>query len=51
MSIAVAAGIGLVIFAIIAIPILIAGVGTAAGRDENRAESEQDREHQERVSF
>jgi Sec-independent protein translocase protein TatA len=50
LSIAVAAGIGLVIFAIIRIPILISVVGRAAGRNEKRAESEQDREHQERVS-
>ena len=50
MSIAVAAGIGLVIIAIIAIPILISLVGRAAGRNENRAGSEQDREHQERES-
>ncbi len=43
MSIAVAAGINLVIVAIIAILVGIAVVVKAVDRNENRAESEQDR--------
>ena len=44
MSIAVAAGINLVIIAIIAILVGISVVGRAVGRNENnRVESEQDR--------
>ena len=43
MSIAVAAGINLVIMAIIAILVGIAVVVKAVDRNENQAESEQDR--------
>ena len=50
MSIAVAAGIDLVIIAIIAILVGISVVGRAVVRNENRAESEQDREQMEHVS-
>ena len=50
MSIAVAAGINLVIIAIVAILVGISVVGRAVGRNENWAESEQDREQMERVS-
>jgi hypothetical protein len=50
LSIAVAAGINLVIIAIIAILVGISVVGMAVGRNEKRAESEQDREQMERVS-
>jgi 3-keto-L-gulonate-6-phosphate decarboxylase len=50
LSIAVAAGIDLVIIAIIAILVGVSVVGRAVVRNENRAESEQDREQMERVS-
>ena len=50
MSIAIAAAIGLVIIAIIAIPILISVFGSAGGRNPNRAENEEDRARQERES-
>ena len=50
MSIAIAAIIGLVIIAIVAIPILIAVLGNAGARNPNRAESEEDRARQERES-
>jgi hypothetical protein len=50
LSIVVAAGINLVVIAIIAILVGISVVGRAVGRNENRAESEQDREQMERVS-
>ena len=43
MSIAVAAGINLVIIAIVAILVGISVVGRAVRRNENWAESEQDR--------
>ncbi len=50
MSIAIAAAIGLIIIAIIAIPILISVLGRAGARNPNRAESEEDRARQERES-
>ena len=50
MSIAIAAIIGFVIIAIIAIPILISVLGRAGSRNPNRAESEEDRARQERES-
>ena len=48
MSIVVAAGIGLVLIAIIAIPVIISVVGSAGSRNQNRAED--DRARQERES-
>ena len=50
MSIFIAAIIGLVIIAIVAIPILISVFGSAGARNPNRAESEEDRARQERES-
>ena len=47
MSIPIAAIIGLVIIAIVAIPILISVFGSAGARNPNRAESEEDRARQE----
>ena len=48
MSIVVASIIGLVIIAIIAVPILISVIGSAGERNQNRAEDEEDRASQER---
>jgi hypothetical protein len=50
LSIAVAAGINLVIIAIIAILVGISVVVRAVDRNGNQVESEQDREQMERVS-
>jgi uncharacterized membrane protein len=50
LSIAVAAGINLVFIAFVAILVGIAVVVRAVERNENRAESEQDREQMEHVS-
>jgi uncharacterized membrane protein YdfJ with MMPL/SSD domain len=50
LSIAIAAAIGLIVIAIIAIPILISVLGRAGARNPNRAESEEDRARQERES-
>ena len=48
LSIAVAAGIALVLLAIIAIPVIISVVGSAGSRNQNRAENEEDRARKER---
>ncbi len=50
MSIVVASVIGLVVIAIIAIPILISVIGSAGGRNQNRAENEEDRARKESES-
>jgi hypothetical protein len=50
LSIAIAAGIALILIAIIAIPIIISVVGSAGSRNQNRAENEEDRARQERDS-
>ncbi len=50
MSIAVAAGIALVLVALIAIPIIVSVVGSAGSRNQNWAENEEDRARQERES-
>ena len=50
LSIAIAAAVGLIVIAIIAIPILISVFGRAGARNPNRAESEEDRARQERES-
>lgn len=50
MSIAVAAGIGLVIIAVLGIPIMTPVVGSAGKRNQNRAEDEEDRARKERES-
>ena len=50
MSIAVAAGINLVVIAIVAILVGISVAVRAVDRNENRVESEQDWEQIERVS-
>jgi len=50
LSVAVTAGIALVLVAIIAIPTIISVVGSAGSRNQNWAESEEDRARQERES-
>ena len=50
MSIAVAAGIGLVVIAILGILVMTSVIGRAGGRNQNRAEDEEDRARKERES-
>ena len=50
MSIAIAAGIGLILIAIIANPVIISVVGSAGSRNQNQAEDEEDWAHQDRES-
>jgi len=50
LSIVVAAGIGLVLVTIVGVVIMIAVVGSAGARNENRADNEEDRARQERES-
>jgi flagellar basal body-associated protein FliL len=50
LSIAIVSLLVLVVVAIVAIPILIQLFGSAARRNPNRAEDEEDREHQQRES-
>ncbi len=50
MSIVVAAAIGLVIIAILGILVTISVIGSAGGRNQNRAENEEDRARKERES-
>jgi hypothetical protein len=50
LGIAIVSLLVLVVVAIVAIPILIRVFGSAAGRNPNRAENEEDRARQERES-
>ncbi len=50
MSVGIIPLLVLVLVAIVAIPILIRVLGSAVGRNPNRAESEEDRARQERES-